>query len=122
MTRSIRILALSASLLLTAGSVRAADDKPATRPQRGAQQGNRDPAMMMKMQRQRLDQLDLTSDQKKKLDDIYASAETDFKKALEEAKDDPQQRREKLGPVMMSTREKTMAVLTDEQKKKLEQM
>jgi Spy/CpxP family protein refolding chaperone len=112
MTRSIRILALSAGLLVTAGSVRAADDKPTTRPQRPFQQGNRDPGMMLKMQRQRLDQLDLTADQKKKLDDIYASAEGELKDSA------PQDRREK----MMAIREKTMAVLTDDQKKKLEQM
>jgi Spy/CpxP family protein refolding chaperone len=106
--------------------VHAADTPAATRPARGIRPGAggpRDPGQMLKMQRQRLEELKLSEDQKKKLDEIYASAEGDFKKALEETRDaNPQERRERIGPVLMGLREKITGVLTDEQKQKLREM
>src|SRR5438270_13195118 len=109
------ILGTLSVIALASTSIRAADDaKPdkappaTTRPARpGPAGGLRDPSQLLKFQRERLNQLDLTADQKKKLDEIYSSTEADFKKALDEAKSDaPQERRQKVAPILISLREK----------------
>jgi Spy/CpxP family protein refolding chaperone len=126
--RPLYCLVLAAALAAPTFVVHAADaPPPATRPARGFRPGGpggpRDPGQMLKMQRQRLEELNLNDDQKKKLDEIYASAEGDFKKALEETRDaSPQERREKIGPILFGVREKVMGVLTDEQKQKFREM
>lgn len=112
---------LLAGVFMIAPAMEAADEKPTTRPQRPM--GNADPGTFLKMQRARLDQLGLTDDQKKKVDEIFVSAAGDLRKALEETKDlGPQERREKVMPVMVAIRDKVGVVLTEEQKQKLIQM
>lgn len=89
-------------------------EKPATPPTAVGNNGRPDPAQMLKLQRERLDQLNLTDDQKKKLDDLYAAASEDLKKA--DAGD-----RQAIVKVMSDFREKIAGVLTDEQKAKMPQ-
>ncbi len=87
-------------------------DKPADAPPTRPQAGRLDPSQIFKMQRERLDQLNLTDDQKKKLDEIYTNAEAELKKA-----DDGD--RSAFAKAMKDVREKTREVLTDEQKSNL---
>lgn len=95
---------------------RAEDAKPADKPAEATparpQGGRMTPAQILKMQRERLDRLNLTDDQKKKLDEIYADAEAELKKTAEGD-------RQALATAMTTVREKTRAVLTDEQKTNL---
>lgn len=99
---------------LAALPARAEDPKPVEKPaETPAARGRPDPAQMLRMQRERLDQLTLTADQKKKLDEIYATAEADLKKAGDGD-------RQALATAMTDIREKVAAVLTDEQKAKFQ--
>ena len=95
---------------------RAEDAKPADKPAEAAparpQCGRITLPQILKIQRERLDRLNLTDEQKKKLDEIYANAEADLKKAGE---GDLQA----FGTAMKTVGEKTHEVLTDEQKAKL---
>jgi Spy/CpxP family protein refolding chaperone len=86
-------------------------EKPATPPTATGANSRPDPAQILKMQRERLDQLNLTDDQKKKLDDLFATAADDLKKV--DAGD-----RQAMGKVMGDLREKIAGILTDEQKAK----
>jgi Spy/CpxP family protein refolding chaperone len=107
------------SIGLSAMIARAEDarppEKPPTPPPARGEGGRPDPAQGLRMMRERLDQLNLTDEQKKKLDEIYSSAQDDLKKA--DSAD-----RQAVGKVMGDVREKVGSVLTEEQKTKMQQL
>lgn len=74
----------------------------------------------------RVEQLDkavtLTEEQKTKVKAIYAKAADDMRNTMREAKDDREGARTKMMDMMRKTREEVRALLTDEQKKKFDDM
>lgn len=116
-----RRLLVTACLSLGCASLPAfaqpADSKP-NRPD-GQGQGRPDAGQFLQRARERLNELNLTDEQKKKVDEIYASGAEDLKKLRDL---DPQERRPKMMELMTGLREKVAAVLTDEQKKKFAEM
>lgn len=92
---------------------------------RGKGGEGRGPGMMSpEAQVERLDrQLKLTADQKARLTDIYTKARDEMREEMKNAKGgDRKAGAEKMRQSMQATRDQVAAVLTDEQKKKFEQM
>ena len=81
----------------------------------GGEGSRPEPGQALKAARERLDQLNLTDDQKKKIDEIY-------KDAADELKNADKGDRQAMGKIMRDLREKVGGVLTEEQKTKLQQM
>jgi Spy/CpxP family protein refolding chaperone len=70
-----------------------------------------------------MSQLDLTDDQKQKVNDIVQQAKADFQKAMPELRDaTPEQRRAKVQEIFDGVRQEIGDILTPEQKQKLEQL
>jgi Spy/CpxP family protein refolding chaperone len=88
-----------------------------TRPvrDRGQRFGQRIQALMA--------QLDLTDDQKQKINDIVQQAREDFQKAMPELRDaTPEQRQAKVQEIFEGMRQEIGDLLTPEQKQKLQQL
>jgi Spy/CpxP family protein refolding chaperone len=64
----------------------------------------------------------LTDDQKAKATDIYTKTQDEMRKMMREGERDQQGNREKMMELMRSTREQVRAILTEEQKKKFDEM
>lgn len=124
MTASIAAAAFFAVAVRAADDTKPTDAKPAdTAPARPAGSGagtvRPDPGQYLKLQRDRLNELNLTDDQKTKIDALYTKATEEVKAA---AAADPQERRQKMGELMMGLRKDVAEVLTDEQKAKFAAM
>ncbi len=92
-----------------------ADDAP--QPQRP------DAGAFLKNAREKLNELNLTAEQKTKVDGIFANAETDLKRNFADAQSaSPEERRQKFTEFMAALKDKVAGTLTDEQKGKFEQM
>ena len=117
-------LALSPALL---SSARAADEpakdapkeapKPAETPGRGGQGGQRNPAQFLERYHTAVLAVNLTDEQKPKIEAAFADA----KKKMDEASKEGQPSREKVQPIREELTKAVNAVLTDEQKKKLQE-
>ena len=103
-----------------------AADKPADTTTREARQrpaGQRGPGMLEQLE-QSINKLELTTDQKTKIKEIFVAAKTKADELRKEAENLPQdQRREKMGTkfqeFMKDTRDKVEAVLTPDQVEKI---
>jgi Spy/CpxP family protein refolding chaperone len=109
--------------LLGTSAIFAQPNESTTRPARPGQgPGGREPGMMVRMLRERLDKLDLSADQKKQIDGILSDTESQMRKIMQESRSTTQEdRRDKIRTVMQDLREKIGGVLTDEQKQKLQE-
>jgi Spy/CpxP family protein refolding chaperone len=118
------IACVAVGLCTTAALHAAPGDEPTSRPARfgqGPGPAGREPGFMLKILRERLDKLDLSADQKKQIDQIFADAEPDFKKAIQDTQGQSRdQRMEKMRGLFSEFREKVAGVLTEEQKQKLQ--
>lgn len=114
-----RILLCLGLLALLCGASDAIAANGTTRPGRaggGAGAGAQDHPMMQKV-REAIDSLDLTADQKKQIDQIFQETREDIRGMAKDLKGmTPDQRREKLKPVIQDMIEKIKSVLTDPQK------
>jgi len=116
--RNVSRLAALAGVLLAVCFGATALAAPAT--QRGA--GARGPGggQAIEHVRQTLDSLGLSDDQKKQTDQILQEAQEDIAATAKDLKAlSPQERREKLQPILKETLEKLRGVLTDDQQAKL---
>jgi Spy/CpxP family protein refolding chaperone len=117
----------SFSLLVAIGAlfvagVQAQDQTAPSEGQRGKGRGGQ-----MMSPEARVEQLDkaltLTDDQKTKIKDIYTKAADDMRAAMKEGRDgDREAARAKMMEKMRATRDQVRALLTDEQKKKFDEM
>ncbi|HWE96703.1 MAG TPA: hypothetical protein VG269_22270 [Tepidisphaeraceae bacterium] len=107
-------LGLVAAPVFVAG-VRA-EDAPKEKPA-GGQRG---PTAGLDRYHDAVMKLDLSADQKTKLDPLFADAKTKVTAAASDAGTDPKAVREKVKPIMDDLRKQVSAILTDEQNKKLE--
>lgn len=93
---------------------RGADENPPPRPF--------NPAMLLDRLRPRLDELNLTEDQKTKIDEIFTITAEDLKPEPGQDEADRRARGEEVRQAMMDLRTQVLAVLNDEQKPKFEEM
>jgi len=117
-------LALSPALV---SSAQAADEpakeapkeapKPAENPGRGGQGGQRNPGQFLERYHTAVLAVNLTDEQKPKIEAAFADA----KKKMDEASKEGQPSREKVQPIREELTKAVNAVLTDEQKKKLQE-
>lgn len=120
--------AMGASVLLLAG-VLSADDAPATQPAspatRPADAGGprREPGVYLNRLHEIVNGLDLTADQKPKVDALFAKASEDLKAAIASAREQGVDRREvgqKIRSIMDSIREGLKGILNADQVKTLQ--
>jgi Spy/CpxP family protein refolding chaperone len=116
-----------------ASGVARGEDKPAAapppgdqpdRPERpGGERGGppREPGGMLERFRERVDELNLSAEQKTKIDGIVEKAKTDLKAAMAKAADatSPEERRDAIREVMEPAREAIMNALDETQREKL---
>src|SRR6185437_15080076 len=90
-----------------------ADDAPKEQPKRGPQQ-------FLERYRAVVDKLNITSEQKPKIDAAFDSAKTKVEAAMKDANGDREAARAKIQPIFKELTEAVVAVLTPEQKEALE--
>lgn len=92
----------------------------------GASEGGQSQGRGMMSPEARVEQLDraltLTADQKKKITAIYAKSAEEMRAAMQGGGGDRDAAREKMTKIMQASREQVRALLTDEQKKKFDEI
>lgn len=92
-----------------------ADDTPKERPRGG-------PGGILKRIRSNIDKLNITDEQKPKIDAAFADAKTKIEAAVKEASGDRDAIRAKVGPIIKELMTTVAGILTPEQKVQLEKM
>jgi Spy/CpxP family protein refolding chaperone len=114
-----------ASLALAAPLTTRAADAPTTRPHPAASRGDDGGprgGMLVERTRRVLDDLDLTDEQKQKLDAVFQQARDDFQAMRGDLETlAPPERRQKMQDFFQSLRDKVSAELTDSQRQELGQ-
>jgi Spy/CpxP family protein refolding chaperone len=117
-------LLVAIGALFVAGMQAQDQNTPPSDGQRG--KGGRGRGGQMMSPEARVEQLDkaltLTDDQKTKIKDIYTKAADDMRAAMKDANGDREAARAKMMDMMKATRDQVRALLTDEQKKKFDEM
>jgi Spy/CpxP family protein refolding chaperone len=121
MFRNAKLLVAGLSLttmVFAAPSMVRADDAPAQKPaKRDGARGDR-----TKMMEDQLAQLNLTADQKAKIDPIITKLRDDVKKIMDDTTIEQKDKREKVGEAMKTAMTDIKAVLTPDQQAQLEKM
>jgi len=110
-------LCLATSSVSFAADTAAPASPPATQP--GAR-ARLDPQTLLGRIRPHLDELNLTPDQKTKVDALFAKAGEDLKAAMAEGVTDVSERRQKVMQILGDLKEQVAAVLDADQKEKLQ--
>jgi hypothetical protein len=97
-----------------------AEDAPKDPPKEKPAGGQRSPTAGLERYHDSVMKLDLSADQKTKLDPLFADAKTKVTAAASDAGADPKAVRGKVKPIMDDLRKQVSAILTDEQNKKLD--
>ena len=90
-----------------------ADEPPKEQPRGG-------PAQFLERYRAVIDKLEITSDQKPKIDAAFTDAKTKIDAVIKDAAGDKEAARGKIRPIFKELNDAVTAVLTSEQKEKLE--
>jgi Spy/CpxP family protein refolding chaperone len=116
---AVALLSLGLSLAPVLSPSALADDPP--KPAAG-QGGRRGAGGFIEKYHAMVLQLDLTDDQKSKVDPAFAEAKTAAQDAIKDAAGDRAAMREKMKPIVEALTSKVQAVLTDDQKSKLKEL
>jgi Spy/CpxP family protein refolding chaperone len=114
MKHIIALIAMAASFAVIpafTSTVRAADEPRKERPGGG---------QFLEKYREVIEKLDLSTDQKTKIDAAFADAKTKIAAVLKDAAGDKEAARGKIRPIFKELHDTVVAVLTPEQKEKLE--
>ena len=122
MKSRLPLIALSAGLFLSSGitlPARAADPADTSKTQTDPQPPRPEPSRWLTRMRSALDGLQLSDDQKQKVDGFFSDAEKGLKQAKDEAGDDRRELMQKSREVFSHLREQVSSVLSDDQKQAL---
>ncbi len=118
---TIALLSLGLATAPAFSGVARADDAPQQGSGQGPGSGHHRGAFLEHFHAT-VNKLDLTADQKPKIEAAFAEAKTAADAALKDAAGDRDAIREKMKPIMDTLRSKVDAVLTDDQKAKLKEL
>jgi Spy/CpxP family protein refolding chaperone len=119
---AIALLSLGLSLAPVLSPTALADDPPKPGAGQGAPGGRRGAGGFVERYHALVNKLDLTDDQKPKIESAFAEAKTAAEGVQKDAAGDRQAAREKMKPIVEALTAKVESVLTDDQKAKLKEL